>query len=530
MSTGSQVASEPVVRDAVHRSRRPGGRVVGAWLLTCLAAFVALAGWSMASPPGSSPDDDYHLASIWCAQGIDADRCASVDGEPDQRLLPYLASGAASCFATDFTVSGSCQDDFTTDEPAIATAHGNWGGAYPPYFYGLLSLFTASDVPAAVLTMRLVGSLLTVALVAGLAALLPRRRRPLAAVPLVLTAVPLSMSVLASTNPSAWAILGAAILWPALYVAYEETGWRRNGLAAFAVLATFIAAGSRADGALFALMSVALVLILRVRHLRRAPVVTAAAAVSFVLAAAIFLSAGHSAALGAGFGVAPLELTTVQLLLMNISALPTLWLGAFGSGPLGRTGWLDTPFPPIVSMLAIGAWFAALLLGWRRVFPAKLVGLGLMGAALVVHPMYLLMQSRVLVGEGVQPRYVLPVLIIFTGLSVLGARGVSLRLTPVSYAAIVAALSVAHAIALHIQIRRYVTGLDVSHTLFGDDLEWWWGSGPGPTTVWAVAALAFTLVTAVVMRGCLVVPDRPRGSAHAGSGAGRAWARRPRSA
>ena len=66
----------------------------------------------------------------------------ATSGEPDQRLLPYLASGAASCFATDFTVSGSCQDDFTTDEPAIATAHGNWGGAYPPYFYGLLSFFT----------------------------------------------------------------------------------------------------------------------------------------------------------------------------------------------------------------------------------------------------------------------------------------------------------------------------------------------------------------------------------------------------
>ena len=158
------------------------------------------------------------------------------------------------------------------------------------------------------------------------------------------------------------------------------------------------------------------------------------------------------------------------------------------------------------------------------------MGLGLIGAALFVHPMYLLMQSRVLVGEGVQPRYVLPVLVIFTGLSVLGVRGISLRLTPVSYAAIVAALSLAHAIALHIQIRRYVTGLDVSHTLFGDDLEWWWGSGPGPTTVWVVAALAFTLVTAVVLRPCLVVPDRPRGSAHAGSGAGRAWARRPRSA
>lgn len=524
MSTGSHVASEPVATDTAQPSRRPVVRVAGLWAVTCLAAFIALAGWAMASPPGSSPDDDYHLASIWCAQGIDAELCAPVEGEPDQRLLPYLASGAASCFATDFTLSGACQDDFTTDEPAVATAHGNWGGAYPPYFYGLLSLFAGPDVPAAVLTMRLVGSLLAIATVAGLAALLPRRRRPLAAVPLLLTAVPLSMAVLASTNPSAWAILGAAVLWPALYVAYEETGWRRNGLSAFAVVASFVGAGSRADGALFMLMSVVLVLLMRWRHLRRAPGVTAAAAASFVVAATIFLSAGHSAALSEGFGVPPLELTTVQLLLMNLSSLPTLWLGAFGSGPLGRTGWLDTPFPPIVPMLAIGAWFGVLLLGWRRVFPAKLVGLGLIGAALVVHPMYLLMQSRVLVGEGVQPRYVLPVLVIFTGLSLLGVRGIAVRLSPVAYAVVVGAVSLAHAVALHIQVRRYVTGLDVSHTLFGDDLEWWWGAGPGPTTVWVAASLAFALLTAVVLRPCLAVPDRPRGSARAGSGADRSSA------
>jgi hypothetical protein len=500
------------------------------WLLTCLAAFVALAGWSMASPPGSSPDDDYHLASIWCAQGIDADRCAPVEGEPDQRLLPYLASGAASCFATDFTISGSCQDDFTTDEPAIATAHGNWGGAYPPYFYALLSLFTSSDVPAAVLTMRLAGSLLTVALVAGLAALLPRRRRPLAAVPLVLTAVPLSMSVLASTNPSAWAILGAAVLWPALYVAYEETGWRRNGLAAFAVVAAFIGSGGRADGCLFMMMSVALVLIMRVRHLRRTPLVTATALISFAVAAAIFLSSGHASALVADSGQPTGEATTTQLLLMNLSALPTLWLGIFSSGPLGRTGWLDTPFPPIVSMLAIAVWFALVLQSWRRMFPAKLVGLGLMGAALVVHPMYLLMQARVVVGAYVQPRYLLPIIVIFTGLAILGTTGIALRLERLGYWAVVGCLGLAHSVALHIQIRRYVTGLDVSHVRFGDDLEWWWERGPGATEVWVLASIAFVVVTAVVMRPCLAVPDRPRGSAHAGSGAGRSSGTRRRSA
>lgn len=507
-----------------------GSRTVLIWLVTCLAAFAALAGWSIASPAGSSPDDDYHLASIWCAQGIDADRCAAVEGMPDHRLLPYLASGAGICYGGDFSVSAACQDQFTLKGPQTGIDHGNWGGAYPPYFYRLMSVFVGDDVGPSVAVMRLVNSLVAVVLVAGLAALLPRRRRPLAAVPLVLMSVPLLVATLASTNPSSWAILGAATLWPALYVAYEEEGWRRNALAAFAVLAAFIGSGSRADGCLFVLMSVALVLILRVRHLRRAPLVSAAAALSIVLAAAIFLSSGHASALTDGFGYTRVELTTTQLFLINLSSLPTLWLGMFGSGPLGNIGWFDTPFPPMVPMLGIAAWFGVLLQGWRRMFPAKAVALGLVGAALFVHPMYLLMQSHVLVGEGVQPRYVLPILLIFTGLSLLGTRGTTLRLSPVAYWGIVAALGTIHAVALHIQIRRYVTGLDVSKIVFGDDLEWWWRSAPDATLVWLAASVGFTWVVAAVLRQALVRPDRPHGSAHAGSGAGRSSVTRPRSA
>ncbi|WP_416953621.1 DUF2142 domain-containing protein [Nocardioides sp. T5] len=524
MSTGPSVATDDVATEAGDRSRRRVGRVVGAWLATCLAAFIALAGWSLASPVASSPDDDYHLASIWCAQGIDAQRCAPVPGEPDQRLLPYLASGAASCFATDFTLSGACQDDFDTDEPAVATAHGNWGGAYPPYFYAAMSVFVGSDVPAAVLTMRLVNSLIAVALVGALAALLPRRRRPLATLPLLLTAVPLSLSIIPSTNPSSWSVLGCAVVWLALYVAYEETGWRRNGLAALAVVGSFLGAGSRPDTCLFVMMSVVLVLILRARHLRRAPLVTGAAVACLVLAGTLFLRAGLNSALADGFGQLDQTLTLSQLVLMNLAMLPSLWLGIFGSGPLGRTGWLDTPYPPIVPMLTIAVWFPLLLQGAKQLFPAKVVGLVLVGAALFVQPMYLLVRSGVLVGQGVQPRYLLPLIVVFTGLCLLGVRGVTARLSPAAYWSAVAALTVVHSIALHIQIRRYVTGLDVSFVRFGDDTEWWWSSGPGPTATWLIASIGFAVLTAVVLGQVRAVPGRRRGSAPAGSGAGRSSA------
>ncbi|MDR7255330.1 hypothetical protein J2X46_004332 [Nocardioides sp. BE266] len=509
--------------------RRPALRAAAAWLAICVAAFVALAGWALASPAGSSPDDNYHQPSIWCAQGIEDGHCGAVEGDDTLRTVPYLVA-AGTCFATDFTISGACQDELPQED--IPTDHGNWGGGYPPYFYAAMSPFVDDDVQGSVLTMRLVNSLIAVVLIGALAALLPRRRRPLATLPLLLTAVPLSMSIIPSTNPSSWSVVACAVVWLALYVAYEETGWRRHALAVLALVASFLGAGSRPDTCLFVIMSVVLVMILRARHLRKAPIVTAVAVVCLVLAAVIFMQSGLSSALADSFGQIDQTLSLSQLILMNLALLPTLWLGIFGSGPMGRTGWLDTPFPPIVPMLAIAVWFPLLLQGRKRLFPAKVVGLVLVGAALFVQPLYLLVRSGLLVGQGVQPRYLLPLIVIFTGLALLGTRGVTVRLSPAAYWTTVVTLAIVHSVALHVQMRRYVTGLDVSSVRFGHghEIEWWWSRGPGPTLTWVVASMAFAIVTAAVLRQLRVAPDRPRGSALAGFGAGRSSGTRRRTA
>ena len=39
------------------------------------AALILGLSWSLASAPASSPDDDFHLASIWCAWGAEASDC-----------------------------------------------------------------------------------------------------------------------------------------------------------------------------------------------------------------------------------------------------------------------------------------------------------------------------------------------------------------------------------------------------------------------------------------------------------------------
>jgi hypothetical protein len=312
-----------------------------------------------------------------------------------------------------------------------------------------------------------------------------------------------------STNPSGWAVLGAALTWPALYGAFETRGRRQVALCALTVVGATLSSGSRADGALFAAMATVLVLLMRAPRIRHNILPTATAVVAMVIAAAFFLSAGHNDVLnGSITGQAALPWSTWQLILINLGALPVLWLGPFGYGPLGGTGWLDVAFPALVTASGIAVWLLCVASAVRHTYRAKVVGLALTAGALVVYPLYLLVQTGVVVGQGVQPRYLLPLLVMFTGVAMLGRQGTAISLRRGPALAATAALTVAHSIALHVQMRRYITGFDVVGISLDRDREWWWTFAPGPTLVWLVGSVSFAVLTYVVLRDTSIVSAR----------------------
>ena len=67
---------------------------------------MTLLAWGMASAPGSSPDDNYHMASIVCARGVSS-RCAEVTGDPTMRVIPWEVN-AISCYAFHSESSAGC--------------------------------------------------------------------------------------------------------------------------------------------------------------------------------------------------------------------------------------------------------------------------------------------------------------------------------------------------------------------------------------------------------------------------------------
>ena len=189
-----------------------------------LLAFVSLAAWSLSSPVAASPDDDFHLASVWCGLGEREGLCESPGEDTFERLIPTPLT-TATCFAFHPEVSGSC---WVSDEPGMTLVErANADGLYPRVFYATMSVFAGPDIPASVMLMRLFNAAFAVGLLTAVFYALPRWMRPALLVSVVATSVPVGLFVLSSTNPSSWAVLSGATVWITLYGATQTTGRRR---------------------------------------------------------------------------------------------------------------------------------------------------------------------------------------------------------------------------------------------------------------------------------------------------------------
>ena len=160
-------------------------------VLAPLALLIALVSWAFASPIGASPDDDYHLPSIWCGQGIREGLCEPGDSEA-ARTVPAALTKASACFAFNPAQSAACA--LPDSSVMVSTTRGNFVGDYPPVFYSTMSIFAGPDIGLSTLLMRAFNALLFVGISVALFFLLPTHRRSSLAVGAAISLVPLGCS------------------------------------------------------------------------------------------------------------------------------------------------------------------------------------------------------------------------------------------------------------------------------------------------------------------------------------------------
>jgi hypothetical protein len=461
-----------------------------------LLILLSLASWAFATPVGSSPDEDFHLASIWCGAGHRDGLCEPGAKHGQERVPKALIT--SPCFKMNKTKTADCQD--LGDIGLVSTSRVNATAVYPPIYYAAMSIFAGRNVAVSTLTIRLVNAALFIGLAVAMFALLPRERRTGLVLTWASIVVPLGMFVVPSVNPSSWAVTGCATAWFAGLGFFESHGARRIGFGALAALGCFMAAGARADAAVYAVLAVGAAWFAVAGKGRGSRWVTLALpAAAILLAIGFVMLSGQDGVLTNGFG-SKHGPTGFGLLFQNLIDVPVLWLGTLGLGSYGSLGWFDISVPFATQAGAIVAFLLVIAWGLRGGSPRRLIVMAFWMAALLAIPLWTLQISHARVGTFLQPRYLYPAVILLVAAAVTIEHR-NERPTALQLVALGAAGALANSAALYGAIRRFSIA---NPTRVDADLasheKWWWAVGvPGPMTIWIVGSLAFAAAVAILL-------------------------------
>lgn len=369
--------------------------------------------------------------------------------------------------------------------PTQRVNHGN----YPALYYETMHLLVGRSLDATVIRIRLVNSLVGALLLGTAVALAAPTLRRAVSLSWLVTTVPLATFFIPSTNPSSWTITGLGTYW-AFLITYLTAGRGvlRRVSGVFCAVSAILTLGSRADGAAFlVLVTVAIFVILgEPKRLRSFHALLPC--VLSVLALYVFLTTGQSASIG-GLGTAPVSATGhgLPLLISNIFSYPILLSGVWGIG--WGLGWFDTFIHPSVGAMTWGSTFAVVSLAASHYDRRKLAGILIVASAILVVPLIVLQGGGNFVGDQVQPRYLLPLVLCGVGLALFSweHNAWSCGRGPLRIMAF--CVGFANAIAIHTNLRRYVTGLDIHSLDLNFHVEWWWNSPATPMDVWFFGAV-----------------------------------------
>lgn len=491
-----------------HRSgRRSDRRRAGSrWALGLVLAAAVLAtglSWVVASPVGGSPDDDFHLGSIWCPRPVSSSGCATREHNGEvQVLVPSRVSETARCYAFHDDVPASCQGAVPEDSEIYSRRYDD--GNYPKGYYRFHHLLIGDDVDVSALTMRAVNLLIAVGLLGAIGGAMPARLREQYSLAIILAWMPMGLYLVASNNPSSWALTGVLGYTAGMYGSLRSRGRRRWVLLGLALVGALLACACRGDSA-FYLLVVSLALFIGLTWRRRVLLHAAVAAVVSAIGAWMMLGSGQSQAVVSSEPTSALSNgTRLKLIILTIPE----YFGGFYGGERWGAGWFDVPFDGPIAVMALGLAGIALFIGARTVGWRKLLSAGVLAGALVCLPAALSYTQGFESNYELQPRYLLPLLAPFL-LVWLRQRGGERLLSTPQAVLIVGLSSLAHAYALHRILLRYTHGLvnlgkDAAGWLpinLDFQPQWWWDIPISPMGVWMIGSLmyAVALVCALLL-------------------------------
>ena len=425
---------------------------------------------TMIIPIGNGPDDDFHLTSIWCANGYQSGICEQVESgvDPSFASVPIQISNSR-CYVGNLSASSSCL--ISANDSSMSPVRGGLSGEVSTnLFYRALNSVVTVDTTQSLVLVRIVNILIFLMLLGFLAALLPNRDFIRLKIVTIIGLFPFGFYLFSTVNPSVWLILGIPIFWFSFQGLLASSRTRGQfivfGVASLTSLVLMV--GARSDG-IYVVITLTLFGLIINQVTKR----------GLTLGSAFLLSA---------FGLQrAMSTPTVSLNLQgvtqspndeanwmhNILELPIFMLGLFGGrgeqGTLGL-GAYDFPLPSIV---AVSAYTSLILILSKLDLSRKEFLISAVAFFLIpFSALYGLNVYETWPGGLFQPRYILPFFIIFIAVAVSGANSCKQFLLKSHSRILIFLLSIASVSYSYATLKRYSEGLNVISDAYLDMHFW----------------------------------------------------------
>jgi len=475
----------------LEKSKSDVRRIISA----AIALFITFACWSFSNPPGTTPDEWFHLGSIWCSAGVN-----------DKSCMNKYDSADAGYFIGEAPISdGSCIFHISAEisschEPEIGSYYINYK-LYPPIYYRTMHELVTPQPTLSVLLIRLFNSLIAATLLAIQLVMTSNRKRLAWLTGFTFTLLPMSIFLISSVNPSGWAMTGLTNSWMFLLLVLtgaNDSKRRKFWLWILWLISTMMVLASRYDAFLYLLASNFVIVVSTRIKLNRLP--------------------WKKVALGLLLVAVPLWLTIRKNILLT-------WLINFPIHPsIGQTPtftwishWIVQTIAVPISSLGTEPLGQGLPISESVRVPdvVWIVGVALLGSIILfslikisVHQFificgsYLAILFAVLSFNGrlerdlfnMSGRYVLPMFPFIVGYCIFSSKSPiqlmeirSLRFLAISL------LTIIHTLALHAVIETFVDGQSYSlEPIHVGSAGWWWSGLPiGPNFVVLLGSITF---------------------------------------
>ena len=460
------------------------------------AFFSMLALFSIASPPGSAPDEPFHIYSSWCFQD-ETGFCETKETYEGSRLIQVPEKWAhANCYAFYPEASAVCIADIPKKRMTDVAIN---QGAYPTGYYALLSVLLGNDEKPNTYDARILISFLISLTFLAMLYLGSGNGKPAMWIAPILLLSPLPFFLASSLNPSGLAYAFGVLKILLAIRLLDETKRSQESRLIFALIAvSLIEIQIRRDTAL--LFAIAIIGFFLVHSKTKVPSKRSKIAISTSVAIALVAAIRNQqvgSALSGGLGAVS-DFSTQTLVIRNFVELPDLYIKSI----VGSLGWNDTHLFGIayyLPILALGGIFGIAAVFWKR---SSSLGILFVGAGAVSIPITLgVLTAQTFSMQSIQGRYVFPLVVALVAVAsplAISSREVILRL----HTLLNGTLAVSLVMSLWILIWRFSTGLAVEMGSVPDSLRWWpWPWSPElQIFAFSVSAFLFLLLSRLNMK------------------------------